>query len=211
MDCTKILWGRTCAYISPEACFRFSIYLSVFFPGLSYRQMYRKFKKVVLGLLAHVTASISFSRILSSEALIYNSYYFRTAVLRKLFDIRFSYTHCNFSRVCLLVKIASKTVTRSLSIGITIGNKTQNKVKKYMYILRTSYQLNITISYSYYSINTYLFFPKTLTRSKFRQISNLAFIVPRLRRSFGQVVSDNKLRHPRLLLLAWVSENINAT
>ena len=26
--------------------------------------------------------------------------FFRTAVLRKLFDIRFSYKHCNFSRVC---------------------------------------------------------------------------------------------------------------
>ena len=79
-----------------------------------------------------------------------------------------------------------------------------------MYILRTSYQLNITISYSYYCINTYLFFPKTLEGSKFRQISNLAFIVPRPRRFFGQVVSDNKLRHPRLLL-AWVSENIKKT
>ena len=29
-----------------------------FFQGLSYRQMYRKFKKVVLGLLAHITPSI---------------------------------------------------------------------------------------------------------------------------------------------------------
>ena len=34
--------------------------------------------------------------------------------MRKLFDIRFSYKHCNFSRVCLLVKMASKTVTRSI-------------------------------------------------------------------------------------------------
>ena len=39
---------------------------------------------------------------------------FRTAVLRKLFDIRFSYKHSNFSQVCLLVKMASKTVTRSI-------------------------------------------------------------------------------------------------
>ena len=42
-----------------------------------------------------------------------NHIFFRTAVLRKLFDIRFStfsYNHCNFSRVCLLVKMASKTV-----------------------------------------------------------------------------------------------------
>ena len=33
------------------------------------------------------------------------------SVLRKLFDIRFSYKHCNFSHVCLVVKMASKTVT----------------------------------------------------------------------------------------------------
>ena len=41
-------------------------------------------------------------------------FFFRTAAVRKLFDIRFSYNHCNFSRVCLLVKMASKTVTRSI-------------------------------------------------------------------------------------------------
>ena len=81
--------------------------------------MYRKFKKVVLGLLAHLTASIFFSRILRSVALVYSSYFFfRTAVLRKLFDIRFSYKHCNFSPVCLLVKMASKTVTRSTDWSI---------------------------------------------------------------------------------------------
>ena len=43
-----------------------------------------------------------------------NHIFVKTAVLRKLFDIRFSYKHCNFSRVCLLVKMASKTVTRSI-------------------------------------------------------------------------------------------------
>ena len=52
------------------------MYLSVIFPGtLTYSQMYRKFKKVVLGLLAHLTPSIFFSRILRSEALVYNSYF----------------------------------------------------------------------------------------------------------------------------------------
>ena len=40
--------------------------------------------------------------------------FFRTAVLRKLFDIRISYKHCNFSRACLLAKMASKTVTSSI-------------------------------------------------------------------------------------------------
>ena len=69
---------------------------------------------MVLGLQAHVTPSIFFSKILRSDALVYNSYFFRTVVLRKLFDIRFSNKHCNFSRVCLLVKVASKTVTRSM-------------------------------------------------------------------------------------------------
>ena len=51
-------------------------------------------------------------------------FFFRTFVLRKLFDIRFSSKHCNFSPACLLVKMASKTVTRSIiSIfdGIPMG------------------------------------------------------------------------------------------
>ena len=48
-----------------------------FFPGNFYRQMYRKLKKKeVLGLLAHVTPSNFFSRILKSEALVYSSYIF---------------------------------------------------------------------------------------------------------------------------------------
>ena len=37
------------------------------------------FKKKVLGLLAHVTASNVFSRILKSEALVYNSYFFQNS------------------------------------------------------------------------------------------------------------------------------------
>ena len=67
---------------------------------------------MVLGLLVHVTPSNFFSRILRNEALGYKSYFFGTAILRKLFEIRFSYKHCNFARVCLLVKMASETVTR---------------------------------------------------------------------------------------------------
>ena len=43
---------------------------------------------------------------------------FRTAVLRQLFDIRLSYKHCNLSHVCLLVKMASKTLTRSINCQI---------------------------------------------------------------------------------------------
>ena len=33
-----------------------------------------------------------------------------------LFYTRFSYKHCNFSHVCLLVKMTSKTVTRSIGL-----------------------------------------------------------------------------------------------
>ena len=52
---------------------------------------------MVLGVLEHETPSIFFRRILRSEALVYNSYiFFRTLVLRKLFDIRFSFKHCKF-------------------------------------------------------------------------------------------------------------------
>ena len=84
--------------------------------GLSYRQMYRKFKKVVLGLLPHLMPLIFFSTILRSEALVDNSYFFQNSCFRKLFDIRFSYKHCNFSHICLLVKMAFKTVTRSIVV-----------------------------------------------------------------------------------------------
>ena len=63
----------------------------------------------------HVTPSNFFRRILRSEAFsLQIIFFFRTAVLQKLFDIRFSYNYCNFSRVCLLVKMASKAVTRSI-------------------------------------------------------------------------------------------------
>ena len=50
-----------------------------------------------------------------------NHIFFRTAILRKLFEIRFSYKHCNFARVCLLVKMASKTVTRSIQADENSG------------------------------------------------------------------------------------------
>ena len=74
--------------------------------------MCTKFQKLVL---AQVTASNFFRRILRSEG--FNSFFFLffriAAVLRKLFDFRFSYKHCNFSRGWLPVEIASKTVIRS--------------------------------------------------------------------------------------------------
>ena len=61
---------------------------------------------------------------------------FRTVVLQKLFDIKFSYKHCNFSRVCLLVKMASKTVTRSIIPWIHVSLKwyvpMENEQKNYI-------------------------------------------------------------------------------
>ena len=73
----------------------------------------------------HVTPSIFFRRILRSEALVYKSYFFRTAVLRKLFDIRFSYmiTVIPHAFAYSSRKMASKTVTRSikqLQVAITL-------------------------------------------------------------------------------------------
>ena len=76
---------------------------------------------MVLSLLVHVTPSSFFKRILRSKAFFTNHIFFKTAVLRKLFDIRFSYNHCNFSRVCLLVKMASKTVTRSIELAFAVN------------------------------------------------------------------------------------------
>ena len=55
------------------------------------------------------------SRILYLVALVYNLYFFFQAdVLRRLFDIGFSYKHCNFTPACLPVKMASKTVIRPI-------------------------------------------------------------------------------------------------
>ena len=76
---------------------------------------------MVLGLLGHVTPLIFFSRVLRSEAVVYKSFFFRRAVLRKLCNIRFSYKHFNFSRICLLVKMASKTMTSSIATFVISG------------------------------------------------------------------------------------------
>ena len=46
------------------------------------------------------------------------------SVLRKLFDIRFSYKHCNFSHVCLLVKMASKTRQGLLRFAFSLNSVT---------------------------------------------------------------------------------------
>ena len=124
----------------------------------SYRQMYRKFKKVALRLLVHVTPSIFFNRILWREALVYkniNYILIRTAVLRKLFDIRFSYKHCNFSCVCLLVKMASKTVTRSIIVKLKPTDfLTPKKLTKALGLSLQAWKSWITLC----SLQVFLFF-----------------------------------------------------
>ena len=59
--------------------------------------MYRKFKNVVFGLLAHGTPSIVFSRILRSETLVYNSYFFQssrfTAIIRCYVSVKLKLQH----------------------------------------------------------------------------------------------------------------------
>ena len=83
----------------------------------NYRQIYMIYGKSKARLWRNLSTGMPpkfFRTILCIVALLYNWYFFRTAVLLKLSDIRFSYKHCNVSRVCLLVKMASKTVTRSI-------------------------------------------------------------------------------------------------
>ena len=95
-----------------EPLFKFPIHLSVGKSPEIYRQTYGKSKASLWRNLSTGTPPKFFRTFLCFVALLYNWYFFfRTAVLRKSFAIRFSYKNCNFSRVCLLVKIASKTVT----------------------------------------------------------------------------------------------------
>ena len=51
-----------------------------------------------------------------------------TPVLLKLFDIRFSYKHCNFSRVCLFA--SSETQGQSVGLGEKAGRKFSSTGKR---------------------------------------------------------------------------------
>ena len=83
----------------------------------NYRQIYGKSKASLYRSLRTGTPPKLFRTILCFVALVYHKliFFFRTAVLLKLHDIRFSYKHCNFSHVCILVKMALKTLTRSIA------------------------------------------------------------------------------------------------
>ena len=95
-----------------EPLFKFSIHLSV---RKSREKLQTDIWKASLWRnLSTDTPPKFFRKILCFLASVYNFFFIKKAVMRKLFDIRFSYKHCSFSRVCLLVKMASKTVTRSI-------------------------------------------------------------------------------------------------
>ena len=68
-----------------------------------------------------------FNTILCFVTLLQFIYFFRKAVLRKLFDIWFSYNHCNFSPVCLLVKIWRRKPWQDLYTSKTPLLKELNK------------------------------------------------------------------------------------
>ena len=82
---------------------------------------------MVLGLLVHVTPSNFFRRILRNEALVYKSYFFQS---EQPFYGNYStsdshtITDSNFSGVCLLVKMALKTVTRCIQKSAFYSNLT---------------------------------------------------------------------------------------
>ena len=73
--------------------------------------MYRKFLKVVVGLLGCVTPAIFFRRTLRSEALVYTSVFFSEQPF-----------YGNYSKLdSHLVKMASKAVTRSIQLFLGVA------------------------------------------------------------------------------------------
>ena len=76
--------------------------------------MYRKYKKLSRTFQRGYSPQ-NLSVELSTLQLQFTIYiFFQTDVLRRLFDTGFSYKHCNFTRACLPVKMASKTVIRPI-------------------------------------------------------------------------------------------------
>ena len=88
-------WG---CYLHYNYFLKFSTHSSVIFflcrpefPGKTCRQIYGKYKASDCRNVSTGTPPKFVSRILCCVALVYKSYFFRTAILRKLFDILFSY------------------------------------------------------------------------------------------------------------------------
>ena len=119
----------------------FSIHLSVRKFLENYRQINGKSKESLWGNLSTRTPPVYLRQSFALQLQFTIDILFRTAVLRKLFDIRFSYKHCNFSRVCLLVKMASKTVTRSIAFH-TIPVSFSRRHQKLSGIMCTEHSLS---------------------------------------------------------------------
>ena len=100
---------------------KFSIHLSVRKSRENYRQIYGKSKASLWRNLAQVRPQIFLGQSFALQLQFTINIFFRTAVLPKLFDNRFLYKYCNFSHVCLLVKMASKTVTRSINLDAILS------------------------------------------------------------------------------------------
>ena len=100
---------------------------------------------VLVGLVAHVMPSIFLVESLGVNDKFAIHIFFITAVLRKLFDIRFSYKHCNFSRVCLLFEMATKSC--SLRKQPTFRDAT--KIAAIILVIQSS---------TYFPMNSYMLF-----------------------------------------------------
>ena len=106
-----------------------------------------------------------------------------TAVLRKLFDIRFSYKHCNFSRDCLLVKMASKT----LIITRSIVHHEQDIHTFYLVISCTNFYFKVNFSFLLFFLKIPCYIRVSLTYSifSFSLVSFMVYLVNRLPSTTG--------------------------
>ena len=111
---------------SVQSCFELSIHFPVFFfpraifravhGWFANRQMYGKFKTRLDAFWHSYIRPIFFLKSFSYCQKFPIHDFFRSDVLWKLFDIAFPYKHCYFEPVCLLVKMASKTVIRPIDL-----------------------------------------------------------------------------------------------
>ena len=101
--------------------------------------------------------------------------------MRKLFDIRFSYKHCNFSRDCLLVKMASKTLTRS------IVHQEQDIHTFYLVISCTNFSFKVNFSFLLFFLKITWYIRVSLTYSifSFSLVSFMVYLVNRLPSTTG--------------------------
>ena len=99
--------------------FKFSIHLSVRRSRENQRQIYGKSKA---SLWMNLSSGTPPPNVLGQSFALQLQFtidlFFRTTFLGKLFDIRFSYKHCNFSRVCL--QSAQRQISVRLAETVTI-------------------------------------------------------------------------------------------